>query len=314
MSKAKYEIENNIAMKGTFHHLVQQIDFEMDEVKETLQSFPCHIYMVCSRPRITIDPKSIEITKDHYALTFLKHYPDTIYSERFEFKNDKGFRKYELSSSCNRIRIFGDDGKVLSEGKTSLLYPFCISKYDNVLDLNVLYIGQAFGTDGKRLASDRLISHSTLQSIYCDFFDKRPTDEIWLILWQFEPYYMSMMGAPTKGANIGFEESYQQLEKVLKEDIPMDQKITITEAILIRYFSPLYNKEYKTTFPKNYHSSYDFCYKLDLNSASFELETKSFGTRLYSDVIRPNEFHIGMYPLHNQNERKDVFNVDTMFD
>jgi hypothetical protein len=313
MAKAKYEIENSIAMKGTFHHLVQQVDFGIDEVRKVLKNHPCHIYMICSRPRITIDPKSIKINKENYSFTFIKHYKEKIIKVKCKFINKLNFCSYELSDSCNRISVFGDTGQLLSEGKTSLLYPFCIKKYDDVLDLNILYIGQAFGKEGERLASERLISHDTLQSIYSDFSDKKPTDEIWLILWQFAPYYISVMGAITNGASIGFDESYKQLEKILGENISFDQKITITEAILIRYFLPTYNKEYKTTFPNNYHSSYKFCYNLDLNSACFELGTKNLYTRLYSDSVEPNIFHVGMYPLHSEDERKNVFNIDTMF-
>jgi hypothetical protein len=314
MAKTKYEIENSIVMKGVFNHLLQQVDFEIDEIRDVLRNYPCHIYMICSRPRITIDPKSIKINKRNYSFTFIKHYQEKVIKVKCKFKNKFNFRSYKLSDSCNRISIFGDNGELLSEGKTSLLYyPFCIKEYDNVLDLNILYIGQAFGENGERLASDRLISHNTLQAIYSDFSDKKPTDEIWLILWQFAPYYISMMGGVTNGASIGFDESYKQLEKVLGENISFDQKITITEAILIRHFLPIYNKEYKTTFPKSYHSSYKFCYNLDLNSACFELETINLFTRLYSDNIKPNIFHVGMYPLHSEDERKNVFNIDTMF-
>jgi len=313
MAKAKYEIENSIAMNGVFRHLVQQVDFEIEEVKNTLRQYPCHVYMICSRPRITIKPKSIKITKNKYSFTFVKHFPKKVTYEKCEFENKYNFRTYELSDSCNNIYVFNEKGDTVSHGKTSLLYPLCINKYDDVLDLNILYIGQAFGRNGQRLASERLLSHSTLQSIYSDFSDKKPTDEIWFILWQFAPYYISMLGAPTKDAKIGFDESYEQFEKVLGESIPIDQKVTITEAILIKHFNPIYNKEYKTTFPKNYHSSYNFCYQLDLNSACFELETRDLFARLYSEQIRPDFFHFGMFSLHSEDERKNVFNIDRMF-
>ena len=314
MAKAKYEIENSINMKGTFHHLVQQIDFEMDEVKDVLKKYPCHIYMICSRPRITIDPKSVKINEEKYSFDFIKHLPEKKVRVECEFENNLHFKDYKLSDSCNRIYAFDKDGQVVSEGKTSLLYVNCMEEYDDILDLNVLYIGQAFGENGERLASDRLVSHNTLQSIYSDFSDKKPTDEIWLILWQFTPYCISVMGAVTKGASIGFDESYSNLQNLLEGNIPFDQQITITEAILIRYFLPVYNKEYKTTFPKNSHSSYDFCYSLDLNSACFELDTSSLAARLYSNKIKPNFIHLGAYPLHSEDERKNVFNIDTMFD
>ncbi len=310
MSRSKYSIENTIAMQAGFRHLVQQVDFEDADVRKTLRNNPCHIYMICSRPKITIPDDGVQIDTNSYRISFAKHFPDKIEIVESEFENNLGFYTYNLNAARNRIVLRNKDGDILTDGKVSLLYPTCISEYDPVLDLKVLYIGQAFGTDGSRVASDRLMEHSTLQKIYSDAMDSKPTKDIWLIMWQFSPYFISMFGAAIKNPIKGMDESIDNYNRVVQARIPNDQQITITEAAMIRYFSPAYNKEYKTTFPDGSHASYEICFELDLNSVAFELDTVSIVTRLYSDVVVPAQFHIKHYNLHDENERQDMFRLD----
>ena len=42
------------------------------------------------------------------------------------------------------------------------------------LDLEVLYVGQAYGPDGRRSASERLAKHETLQAIYGEAVRRSP--------------------------------------------------------------------------------------------------------------------------------------------
>lgn len=310
MAKAKYAIENSIAMQAGFRHLAQQVDFDDPIVKKTIKSFPCHIYMICSRPKITLKQNSVVISEESYSLTFVIHYIDHTDEETYTFENKLGIHSYELNKSGNRIKFSNSKGKIVSEGKTALIYPFCITQYKDVLDLKVLYIGQAFGKKGERLAADRLISHDTLQQIYAKAMDENPNEDIWIIMWQFKPYIISMMGAITSGSQIDFDNSMRNYNRIIGTDISLDQQITITEAALIKYFSPIYNTEYKTTFPSASHSSYDECYKLDFNNACFELDTISIATRLYSDEIEPNDYHVKSFFLHNEEERRNMFNIN----
>lgn len=307
--KKKYMIETAIALENSKSILVQQVDFEQPEVREQLESIPCHIYMICSRPRITLARDKIKISKDKYSLEFIKHYSDRIEKYNCEFDNKLNFTDFELNSACNYVTMKNEFGESVSEGKTALLYANCISEYDKVLDFKVLYIGQAFGTNGSRMASDRLISHNTLQKIYSDASCNNPTDEIWLVLWQFQPYFFSVMGGhDAYNSILGLDESIENYNLVTSSDIPMDQQITITEAAMIKYFEPYYNTEYKTTFPSSSHASYEFCYKLDLNSVNFKIDTIELCTRLYSDKISSNHIHVKSFSLYNEALRENVFN------
>jgi hypothetical protein len=48
-------------------------------------------------------------------------------------------------------------------------------------DLEVVYVGQAFGSEGNRTAYDRLKNHETLFEVYSDIIHKNPALEPWVI-------------------------------------------------------------------------------------------------------------------------------------
>ncbi|MFP3344470.1 hypothetical protein R0J87_18490, partial [Halomonas sp. SIMBA_159] len=67
----KYQIENSVAMRAVFHRLIQQPDLETLEIKKRVQGEKCHLYMICSRPRITINPKKLDINNERISGSFI---------------------------------------------------------------------------------------------------------------------------------------------------------------------------------------------------------------------------------------------------
>ena len=55
----------------------------------------------------------------------------------------------------------------------------------DLLEYEILYIGQAYGKDGKRTALDRLASHETVQKIYTHSLTNNPDCDIWILLTTF---------------------------------------------------------------------------------------------------------------------------------
>ncbi|WP_420768603.1 hypothetical protein ACNR9V_01065 [Parageobacillus thermoglucosidasius] len=309
MSKYKYQIENSVAMSARFARLLQQSDFENKEILNKVKDEKCHIYMICSRPRITFNPSNLKIEKDFVSGSFIVDKGEIKEEHFFKVPNppNLAITSFEMEYPYSNINFLNNKGEIVSGGKAALLYPRLQKEYNSCLDLEVLYIGQAFGEEGERLATDRLASHSTLQKIYLDILTSCPNKDVWIILWQFEPYLISMMGSGFENALIDLDGSIDHFNSVLSSSITFDQQITFTEAALIRYFEPVYNKEYKTSFPSQSHSSYDQCYKLDINSVAFELDTIELITRLYSPVIAPSFWHTKHYPLYSEDIRKDMF-------
>lgn len=115
------------------------------------------------------------------------------------------------------------------------------------------------------------------------------------------------MGSGFENALTDLQGSIEHLKDVYGSSINFDQQITFTEAALIKYFEPIYNKEYKTNFPSKFHSSYDQCYQLDINSVAFELDTSILFTQLFSNTINPSIWHNKHYPLYSEDNRKDMF-------
>lgn len=304
----KYHVENTVTMRHSFNRLLQQQDFENADISRKLRSEQCHIYIICSRPRISLSPE-LNITEKEIKGDFIINKGEVQELHSFTVPNppELEIKSYKLEYPFTDIDLINESGKVVSGGKAAYLYPKLQYEYNSCLDLEVLYIGQAFGSNGERLATDRLASHSTLQRIYSDTISTYPHKEVWITLWTFEPYIISMMGKGFENARSSFDESLTHLDTVLTNPITLDQQITITEAALIKYFEPVYNKEYKSNFPSNSHSSYDQCYDLDINSVAFELHTKDLLTRLYSSSVEPSFYHTKHYPLHNDNVRKDMF-------
>jgi len=308
MNPRKYMIENAVAMRAGFRVMLQQQDFENQDTINSLKETPCHIYMICRRPRFSFNHENIIITPSTVKGSFFINKGDHREEHSYETPNkaELCMHSYSIKKPYTEIDFYNKEGLCVSGGRASLLYTRLFPQYNESLDLEVLYVGQAFGEDGNRIAIDRLQSHSTLQKIYCDTLNLCPDKEIWLILWQFEPYVISIAGGFGKAVN-GIDESIEHYNTVVNSTISLDQQITITEAALIKYFQPNYNKEYKTSFPSSSHSSYDQCYKLDINCVAFELDTVCLKTRLFSDNVKPSIIHTNHFPLYSEIERKDMF-------
>ena len=202
------------------------------------------------------------------------------------------------------------DGSFHSEAKANLALRQLASQnsvYFEELDFEVLYVGQAFGKDGKRITIDRLKSHEKAQKIFFDTQNKFPDYEVWFLSLTIVPELYTMYKPAEKLSQSKLNKIVSDQRNVEQNPISLNQLITITEASLIKYFNTYeYNKEY-LNYPSKEHKSYDECYKMDFNSTSFELCTESIYTRLWSKSIEPKSIHHRNFFLHNGTDRKDMF-------
>jgi hypothetical protein len=219
--KPKYAIESALAMKMKYIHLIQQQSLSSKEVKKELRNNQTHIYFICSRPRFTIEKNSIKISKEKIILTFQKNIEGNISNIEVETENKYKVNDYKLNKPGNHLVLL-KNGKEITSVNSSLLYPMLIKNYDHDYNLKILYIGQAFGSDGKRIAPDRIKSHSTLQNIYSDCLSNFPYNEIWLILSSFEPYLISTMGSSTLNHTENFKKSLTNFNQIQTTSIPLD--------------------------------------------------------------------------------------------
>lgn len=281
------------------------------------ENSPCHIYFVCRRPRIIIDPNKFKATEECIEMLFKVQRQDKFQDHPLVFENPYKDASITIESEYpfSTFKFLKGD-KVLSLAKAAVFLQGFDRYYTNTtfLDLEVLYIGQSYGIDGARTAPDRLKSHSTLQGIYSKAIQNNPDFEIWLMLASFQQLTITMMDGHTKyteeelkADDLRYADVYN---KIHYEGINEQQKINFTEAALIRYFEPPYNIEYKNTFPNPAHKTYSECYELDINMVAIELDTmEKANVNIFSQSVEPNIFHIKTFMLHSSEERRSMLEI-----
>lgn len=271
---------------------------------------PFHIYMICTRPRFTFDPSVFHIDSETISGRFMIQRGTKQEAHDYMTRNLLG--RSDISFDCpyphNFAKLVTSDGHVISGGKTAILVAHFGSQFWPLLDLDIQYIGQAFGDQGERLAPERLGAHATLQAIYADVIEKQPDKDVWITLWQFKPLLLTMIGGigPIT-PQVSDAEDTAHIEQVTQAELPEDQLVNLTEAALIKYFQPLYNTHFKDKFPHPDHDSYKTCYDLDLNTISVEIQSHKLPSRLMSKTVPPNWLHLATFPLHSREKREAMF-------
>lgn len=296
--------------------ILQQGDLEaINSLNYFNNESPCHIYFICKRPRVSIDKSRITATEQYIELFFKIQREESF--EEFSFKIENTFKTTDISIESKypntRFQLLVNGEFILRASVAVFLQQFYqyLEKGD-FLDLEVLYVGQSYGVEGARTAPDRLKSHSTLQNIYSKSIQNNPDCEIWLVLTSFSQINLMMFDGRTEFTEEERENDKERFQKVYDklnwEGINEQQKINFTEAALIKYFEPPYNKIYKETFPNPAHATYSECYDLDVNAVCIELQTfEQANFCLFSQKIKSAPWHMENFPLHSPEERKSMF-------
>lgn len=239
-----------INMQATFLLLLQDEDLSKVSSLLVRNAAAPHIYFIVSRPRITIDLPSVRAASDHLAGSFVVHRG----SERellpfvVQHPKDGPIEGIESPWPYTNLQVLRG-GDVVYRGKTALFASVFVRPYPAALDLEVLYVGQAYGPEGDRDPTQRLQAHSTLQKILGEASRLQPDKEVWLVLCEFAPLLFTFYDGPL--ANTHPErrnEDDERTNRMLAMDLPMQLQINFTEAALIRYFDPPFNKMFRKSF------------------------------------------------------------------
>jgi hypothetical protein len=278
------------------------------------QNNPCHIYAICRRPRFRIVKDKFECNGESLKMDFKIQYQDDFSDLELEIQNPFGNEKVEIESEYpySTFHFVTERGKIKAK-TASFLHGLPRHTYNgDFLDLEVLYIGQSYGVEGARTAPERLKKHETLQAIYAEALGKNPDQEIWLMLFSFSQLGLTMFDGRTKFSEEEREQdkgrATEFFHKFATGGLTEQQFINFTEAALIRYFKPRYNKDYVNIFPNPAHTTYTECYDLDINSVAIELGTMdSVNIMLYSESVKREIIHFGQFLLHDKKERMSMF-------
>ncbi|HEY0757701.1 MAG TPA: hypothetical protein VGD59_00415 [Acidisarcina sp.] len=311
----KYVTEFAINMVGLGVVLLTQEYFSSLEtlaVAQRLSENPCHIYIIARRPRVLFDADAFVVDSDSISGRYLLQEGLSLTPYPFTLSNHLG--ESDLRIKCpyphTAVTIYSALGERLHHSQASLF----VSKsgpedLQSKLALEVVYVGQAFGTDGVRTAPDRLKSHSTLQAIYSEAISRSPDKEIWLSLWNFESRLFANIDGRSQNYLSTDEADDEHIYDVLSTEIEEQQQINFTEAALIKYFQPQYNVRFKINFPSQLHRSYLQCYDLDIHSLIVEVNTEHFGASLWSSTVTPNLHHLITFTFHSSAERRALFDL-----
>ena len=321
----KYYSQFAINMYLSSYQFLQQTELSTyGKVQKTFTDRnPCNIYFIVKRPRISLDPDYFVIEGNSIKFKYYIHIQDTKHTRYFRLKRKKGMFNIRMETEYP-YNYFGlrDDNNLNINYKLAvvidLIHKKSISK-EPLLDYEVLYIGQAYGEDGKRTAIDRLGSHSTLQKIYSEASQRNPNSEIWIMLAHFTQKNITSMNGRISMPKENEEEDFNRFSNFSNsENITEKQRINFTEAALIKTFLPKYNKEFKNTFPNPSHSSYSECYDLDINAIIVETDCSDVRRWLFSEnKKRVNEKELsfnywqhGISYFVNKKDRYKIFNYD----
>ena len=187
-----------------------------------------------------------------------------------------------------------------------------VSLFWKELRLRVLYVGQSYGSDGKRTAFTRLSSHSTYQKILSDLQEKYPNKTLFIYLMEVNYSLMTSID-PFQNAVKSDDEDRAHMEEFIC-NLPIErQVINIAEAGIINFFKPEYNKMYKENFPDENHKGYKQYYDLDYNALTIEMypyfdDIPSIV--LYSDTAElKSPWDFIEYNLFNDNNRKNMYEI-----
>jgi len=274
----KFTSEFGVSMSGIAVAILQQTEFHLLETpaaRAELEENPCHIYMICRRPKILFDVSSINISKEEISGTFLVQ--DEHVQRPFPFVAENRLAKDNLTFHCpyphTVITLFNEHGARVQQCNAAVLAGECEGdQMSEQLALEVLYVGQAYGEDGSRTATDRLPEHKTLQRILAEALARSPHMDIWIILWSFTSRLITAIDGRWNQYGTSQEEDDLHVQHVLSNPVTVQQEINFTEAALIKYFQPPYNKTFRNTFPSPAHKTYGECYDLDINSVIVDLD------------------------------------------
>lgn len=142
------------------------------------------------------------------------------------------------------------------------------SKY--YLDTEIVYIGQAFGENGERLPAEELMSDPTLQKVEADILRDYPEKDLALLLLEFKSQLLEEIDSQ--------DEELLELQELTKNP-PLklnNQIVDGTEAALINYFKPEYNKKLNDKFPNVEDHT------LRYRSATVQIHPDIMGLKLFS--------------------------------
>lgn len=322
MKKRKYLSEFGINVFTSFKNIIP-----VEHLGTVKDGKSYHIYSIMATPKMRIKHESIIQKKDRLQIQIEEQiedkfkeikvrdivlHPELDHSKieitckypynnmLFDIKDNVWWSKYGTNKKNRKFLV---DAQFIVD----------MSGIRSIWELEILYIGQAFGKDGERLATDRLKSHSTLQKILTDYNTLHPDKRIYIFLYEFTPQMQMSFDGLSGVYSTSREDDEKHFNEVINNPLKYNQVINITEAAMINYFKPPYNVNFVENFPDVDHKGYAQYYDLDYNNLVVEIDLEfdgNYDVELWSETSRiRNSWDFIKYDLHNDPKRKSMYDI-----
>lgn len=293
---AAFDIEHALGMYATSFCTIPAEGIYEKEALEPLMSVieTCHIYLIGYTPKIEF----VDAQQKEGRLEL-----------KFEALGREHIISYELPPGLSLKR----DGELhyLEDTTGKRCWPneqemqARLSSETKAFNFEVKYVGQAYGQDGSRNAIDRLLKHETLQKIALKGVPDGHRLTLLLLAVQPNNQLFTTINPFARNKDNGNARIQSGLEKLF--NTTEEERISLYEAALIRYFYPEYNKEFKNSFPSTNLKILQDCYNKDFCSVVAEICIDELPYRLWSQAVAPRLNHIAKHNLHKDEDRRMFF-------
>ena len=291
-----FDVEHALSMYATsFCTLPAEYIYEKEMLKQYEDVIKrCHIYMIGYLSKATL----ISIKQKPGKLEF--EYTIAGEKQNIYLALPDG---YSLQFDEAGYYVLDSDGN-----KRSIPQDYVNAELSKYLQFDVRYIGQAYGKNGNRNALDRLLKHETLQKIALK--PKPENTTLSLLLLEVEPNnrLITAMNPFAKEQDDSGVRIKAGLDKLF--NTTEQERISLYEASLIRYFYPQFNKEFKDSFPSTNLKVLQDCYQKDFSAVFAEINIDELPFKLYSEKVALSHYHCAKHDLHEDAMRKAFFYGD----
>jgi hypothetical protein len=276
-----------------------------------------HIYFVCRRPKVTLLSETIRTNSKYIFLDTELHRLGAKNQICFKYERNgntfpQKFSKIKASPYPHDLIIIENDAGEEAAQPVSFVIQGSVDQFSElgvseISNMEVIYIGQSYSLNDNRTILDRLTKHETIQKILARQPIDNPDSELFLFLFKYDPaqYIIKIDGKEEPLVNDEVDSNH--IKEVSEHIFTEAQQTSITEAALIRYFQPEFNKIYKESFPSTNLKILQSCYTLDLCSIAASLAATDFGVNFWSASIKTSAHHIAVFDLHSPDDRKGFF-------
>ncbi len=283
-----------------------------------------HLYFICKKPRLRFIDTSLSYDKKKlhlgFEVTTHQHKKEVFgviddYNQFFPEATE--FVRHKERSSQLVVRYSPDSSLTIPIEHIFNLFDatndFSTLLDQEVVNYEVLYIGQSLGKNTPSNSYKRILKHETLQQILSDTLENEPYNEIVILLATVDnaPRLFGITDSkfecqPVLDHTIKSVENFVAPIQLSKKEI-----VNIMEACLIKYFYPPYNKIFKKPITSGTEKAFKKCRQYDINSTSVGLNTGGLNFMLYSSQREAKYEHNAKFQLHLDNNRINLEDILT---